>query len=110
MVLRGNSDALRLWPFASERRKDAVEDAEPAPADEASYGGHALLERPSTAIRCGSHRQYRRQSAGHRPAARRETTENKEKSAPSDARSAKTGESSKSPSMETWNHPSVNRS
>jgi len=30
-----NHDALRLWPFAREPGEDAVEDTEPAPADEA---------------------------------------------------------------------------
>ena len=36
LEMRGiDHDALGLWPFAGESGEDAVEDAEPAPLDEA---------------------------------------------------------------------------
>ena len=114
--MRGvDHDALGFWAAARERFEDAVEDAEPAPADEAVVERlmRAIAERRVLPLQAVADHidDAADNPAGRRLAACRETTENKEKSAPSGARSIGTDESSQaSPSMETLNHASVNRS
>jgi len=59
---RVDHDAFGLWAVAREGREDAVEDAKPAPPDEAVVKRlvtHNPWARPSIGDRCGSHRQRR---------------------------------------------------